>query len=140
VGGARGLDIKVSGCPHGCGQHYIAGIGFQGGMRKVGGRPAPQYLVYVGGGITSDHANFGKLIGKVPARRASQALERLLDYYIANSGKDHTFWQTAPADELKRLIADLDKLSDVDATEADFIDLGETKAFDVQTSEGECSA
>src|SRR5262249_38708364 len=41
VAAARGLDIKVSGCPHGCGQHYIAGIGFQGGMRKVAGRPAP---------------------------------------------------------------------------------------------------
>src|SRR5262249_9931816 len=49
VAAARGVDIKVSGCPNGCGQHYIAGIGFQGGMRKVAGRPAPQYLVYVGG-------------------------------------------------------------------------------------------
>ena len=53
----KGLDIKVSGCPHGCGQHYIAGIGFQGGMRKLAGKPAPQYLVYVGGGIASDHAD-----------------------------------------------------------------------------------
>jgi sulfite reductase beta subunit-like hemoprotein len=140
VEGGRGLDIKVSGCPHGCGQHYVAGIGFQGGMRKIAGRPAPQYLVYVGGGITSNHADFGKLIGKVPARRASQALERLLDYYRAKGGKDHTFWLSAPVDELKQLISDLDKLSDTDAVDADFIDLGETKAFDVQTSEGECSA
>src|SRR6185295_15120858 len=40
IAAARGVDIKVSGCPNGCGQHYIAGIGFQGGMRKVAGRPA----------------------------------------------------------------------------------------------------
>ncbi|HEX8111596.1 MAG TPA: hypothetical protein VF516_27890, partial [Kofleriaceae bacterium] len=71
IAAARGLDVKVSGCPNGCGQHYIAGIGFQGGMRKVTGRPAPQYLVYVGGGIRADGADFGRLLGKVPARRAA---------------------------------------------------------------------
>jgi sulfite reductase beta subunit-like hemoprotein len=28
-------DIKISGCPNGCGQHHIAAIGFQGSVRKV---------------------------------------------------------------------------------------------------------
>lgn len=136
----RGLDIKVSGCPHGCGQHYIAGIGFQGGMRKLAGKPAPQYLVYVGGGIGDDHAEFGRLIGKVPARRGPATLERLLDYYVANGGTDQTFWNNAPMDALKALIADLTVLADNDATAEDFIDLGQAAAFEVQTSEGECSA
>ena len=140
VAAARGLDIKVSGCPHGCGQHYIAGIGFQGGMRKVAGKPAPQYLVYVGGGIAADHADFGRLVGKVPARRAGAALERLLDFYIAAGGKDHAFWATISLDVLKSLIADLDKLVDADATLDDFIDLGNANAFEVATTEGECSA
>ncbi|HLL21858.1 MAG TPA: nitrite/sulfite reductase, partial [Kofleriaceae bacterium] len=98
VAAAKGLDIKVSGCPHGCGQHYIAGIGFQGGMRKLAGRPAPQYLVYVGGGIRADRAEFGKLIGKVPARRGAATVERLLDFYIAEGGTSAAFWQTVPAD------------------------------------------
>jgi sulfite reductase beta subunit-like hemoprotein len=75
VAAAKGLDVKVSGCPHGCGQHYIAGIGFQGGMRKLAGKAAPQYLVYVGGGISADKADFGRLIGKVPARRAAATVE-----------------------------------------------------------------
>src|SRR5690606_22142284 len=91
VAAATGLDIKVSGCPHGCGQHYIAGIGFQGGMRKLAGRPAPLYLVYVGGGLRADGSDFGRLLGKVPARRAAAALERLLDFYIARGGNDHGF-------------------------------------------------
>ena len=30
---APDLDIKVSGCPNGCGQHHVAGIGFQGSSR-----------------------------------------------------------------------------------------------------------
>ena len=36
VAAATDLQIKISGCPNGCGLHHIAGIGFQGGMRKVG--------------------------------------------------------------------------------------------------------
>jgi len=140
VRGARGLDVKVSGCPHGCGQHYVAGIGFQGGMRKVAGRPAPLYLVYVGGGNGGDRADFGRLVCKVPARRAGDALEKLLDFYVAKGGTSHAFWAGVPLETLKDLLAPLTELSDAGATENDFIDLGETRAFEVQSGEGECSA
>ncbi len=135
----KGLDVKVSGCPHGCGQHYISGIGFQGGMRKLAGRPAPQYLVYVGGGIAADHADFGRLVGKVPARRVGAALERLIDYYNQHGGTSHAFWQAAPMDELRKLLADLSEMRDEDAVEADFIDIGEERAFEVVNQEGECA-
>ena len=47
-------DIKISGCPNGCGQHHIAAIGFQGSVRKVGDKALPQYFVLVGGGSTDD--------------------------------------------------------------------------------------
>ena len=140
VAATKGLDIKVSGCPHGCGQHYIAGIGFQGGMRKLAGRPAPQYLVYVGGGIAADRAEFGRLIGKVPARRGAATLERLLDFYNAAAATSHAFWTGVSTDVLKQLIADLTHLDDADAVADDFIDLGQSAAFEVQSGEGECSA
>jgi sulfite reductase beta subunit-like hemoprotein len=139
VGASRGLDVKISGCPHGCGQHYIAGIGFQGGMRKLAGRPAPQYLVYAGGGITATKAEFGRLIGKVPARRAGATLERLLDFYVAEGGTGPAFFASVPIDRLRKLIADLEKLPDADATDEDFIDVGEHAAFEVNTGEGECA-
>ncbi|HTR54711.1 MAG TPA: nitrite/sulfite reductase [Kofleriaceae bacterium] len=140
VTAARGLDIKVSGCPHGCGQHYIAGIGFQGGMRKLAGRPAPQYLVYVGGGMAADRADFGRLVGKVPARRAAATLERLIDFYIASGGASHAFWAGVSLDVLRALIADLAELPEADARDDDFVDLGEASAFEVISGEGECSA
>jgi len=140
LGRVPGLDVKISGCPHGCGQHYIAGIGFQGGMRKLAGRPAPQYLVYVGGGITADKAEFGRLVTKVPARRAGAALERLIEYYVANGGTSHAFWAAEPLDALKALLADLAELPDADATADDFVDLGADRAFEVISGEGECSA
>jgi sulfite reductase (ferredoxin) len=138
LGRVKGLDIKISGCPHGCGQHYIAGIGFQGGMRKVNGRPAPLYLVYVGGGITGERAEFGRLVTKVPARKVELALERLINYYVAKGGTSHAFWAAAPLDELRALLADLTEL---DApVETDFVDIGEAAAFEVVNQEGECSA
>lgn len=140
IAAARNLDVKISGCPHGCGQHYIAGIGFQGGMRKIAGRPVPQYLVYVGGGLRADGADFGRLIAKVPARRAPAALIRLLDLYIAAGAPGHAWWATVGADKLKALLADLVELGDAAVTDDDFIDLGETKAFEVQSGEGECAA
>ena len=139
AGSVRGLDVKISGCPHGCGQHYIAGIGFQGGMRKLAGKPAPQYLVYAGGGVTAQRAEFGRLLGKVPARRAGRTLERLLDFYVAEGGTGPAFFASVPLDKLRGLIADLEKLPEAEATEEDFIDIGETSAFVVQTGEGECA-
>lgn len=140
LGRVRGLDIKISGCPHGCGQHYIAGIGFQGGMRKLAGRPAPQYLVYVGGGITAERAEFGRLVTKVPARKAGLALERLIQYYVDHGGTSHAFWAEQPLDRLRALLADVSELADGDATEDDFIDIGADRAFQVEAGEGECSA
>jgi len=109
-------------------------------MRKVAGRPAPQYLVYVGGGIRGDGADFGRLVGKVPARRAAATLERLLDLYIREGGTSHAFWATQPVEKLRALIADLSELRDTDATEDDFVDLGETTAFELVEGEGECAS
>ena len=68
-----GLNIKISGCPNGCGQHHVAGIGFQGSLRKVGGRPAPHYFVMVGGGTTAAGTTFGRHAVTIPARRCDTA-------------------------------------------------------------------
>ena len=78
----RPCDIKISGCPNGCGQHHIAGIGFQGSVRKVGGRAVPQYFVLVGGGARRPRAraSAGWRRRFRPARIA-EAVERLLGLY-----------------------------------------------------------
>ena len=67
-----GLDIKISGCPNGCGQHHIATIGFQGSVRKIGGRAVPQYFVMVGGGVADGAASFARHAAKIPARRCAK--------------------------------------------------------------------
>jgi sulfite reductase beta subunit-like hemoprotein len=137
-----GVDVKVSGCPNGCGQHHIAGIGFQGSLRKVGDRPVPQYFVMVGGGVSKGSAHFGKVVAKVPARRCTTALDRLLDLYAKERRDDETaedYFQRADVAKVKALLADLESITPETATPEDFIDLAESKAFAPETMEGECA-
>jgi sulfite reductase (NADPH) hemoprotein beta-component len=139
---APGLVVKMSGCPNGCGQHHIAGIGFQGSIRKLGGRAVPQYFVLVGGGPTSDGVAFGRLAAKIPARRAPLAVERLIGLYQRErtAGESATaFFQRVGLGEVKAVIADLEPLTEETAVAEDFIDLGETEAYSPEVMDGECA-
>ena len=142
VSALPGLDIKISGCPNGCGQHHIAGIGFQGSLRKVGGRPAPHYFVMVGGGTSEEGTTFGRHVATVPARRSFEALERLVQLYRAEGGSESplAFFRRIEVPKVKAVLADLEKLSPDAASETDFIDLAEDHAFNPEVMDGECSA
>jgi sulfite reductase (NADPH) hemoprotein beta-component len=140
---AADLNIKISGCPNGCGQHHIAGIGFQGSVRKLDGRAVPQYFVMVGGGVTDGQAHFARLAAKVPARRSGEALERLVGLYKSEGLPGESakaFFRRVEIPKVKALLADLEALTPESATPTDFQDLGEDEAFEVGTLEGECSA
>ncbi len=135
--------IKISGCPNGCGQHHIATIGFQGSVRKVAGQAVPQYFVMVGGGLHDGGASFGRLVAKIPARRAPQALERLLAFYREDRLPDEpaqAFFRRVDPAQVKLRLADLEKLAPEEAGPDDFIDLGESTAYVPDIQEGECSA
>jgi sulfite reductase (NADPH) hemoprotein beta-component len=137
------LDVKVSGCPNGCGQHHIAAVGFQGSLRKVDGRAVPQYFVMVGGGVHESGATFGRLAAKVPARRSPIALERLARLYADERQPNEAaaaFFTRIDLARLKQLLSDLEEISAESATPQDYIDLAESQAFVPETQDGECSA
>jgi sulfite reductase beta subunit-like hemoprotein len=143
VQAARGLNIKVSGCPNGCGQHHVAGIGLQGSVRKLGDKVVPQYFVMVGGGSDDAGAHFAKLAAKVPARRVPVAVERLAELFAAEARPEESpasFFARAGHERVKALLADLEVLTVEDARPADYIDPGEDHEFKVETLEGECMA
>ena len=138
-----GMDIKISGCPNGCGQHHIAGIGFQGSLKKVGTQPAPQYFVMVGGGVGDGVTTFGRLAAKIPARRCVHALERLVKLYQdqrAEAESPLAFFRRVDLAAVKAVLADLERLLPDEAEPQDFIDLAEVSAFNPEVMEGECSA
>jgi sulfite reductase (NADPH) hemoprotein beta-component len=143
IAAADGARIKISGCPNGCGQHHIATIGFQGSVRRVGGRAVPQYFVMVGGGTSPRGASFAQTVAKIPARRIPDALERLIAFYQ----REHAAGESAPEFfqriELARVTAEIDDLqrfTEADAVPIDYIDLAETGEYNPEVMEGECSA
>jgi sulfite reductase (NADPH) hemoprotein beta-component len=143
IAAADGARIKISGCPNGCGQHHVATIGFQGSVRKVNGRPVPQYFVMVGGATTVAGASFGRTVAKIPARRIPDALERLIAMYQrerADGESAPAFFQRVDSKAATALLDDLQRFTADDATPVDFIDLAETTEFAPEVMEGECSA
>jgi sulfite reductase (NADPH) hemoprotein beta-component len=137
-------QIKISGCPNGCGQHHIGSIGFQGSVRKVGNRAVPQYFVLVGGGCSEEGvAHFGKVVSKVPVHRLTDAVDRLLDLYRQQRQGDEelgAFFRRVPHATATEVLKDLAQLLPNEITDNDLIDLGENQAFNPEVMDGECSA
>jgi sulfite reductase beta subunit-like hemoprotein len=143
VKAAPDLQIKISGCPNGCGRHHIAGLGFQGSVRKLGGKAVPQYFVMVGGGPEGDAVRFGRLAAKIPARRMTEALERLITLYGSERQQGETttsFFMRVEVDRVKSVLSDLEKMTPDAAAADDYVDLAETGEFNPEVQEGECSA
>jgi sulfite reductase (NADPH) hemoprotein beta-component len=139
---APDLTIKVSGCPNGCSRHHVAGIGFQGSVRKVGDRGVPQYFVLVGGSASGPDARFGRLAAKIPARRVPESLDRLLDLYERDRSPGETataFFGRVPVEAVKQALRSLGEIDAATARPEDFIDLGEDREFKASTMEGECA-
>lgn len=74
------VTVKISGCQNGCGLHHVADFGFRGMGKKIKGRNAPHYQVYIGG---DERVNGAMGLGGpvVPARLAEDTLKLLLDGY-----------------------------------------------------------
>ena len=139
---ARDLTIKISGCPNSCGQHHIAGLGFHGGMRRVGGKVVPEYTLHLGGGIDGNGAVFGRQVVKLPARRVPEGLVALLRLYQAKKQPGEralAFFRRVTDAEVKEAVAALVKLDEASRAE-DFLDNGSEDTFMVRTRDGECAA
>jgi sulfite reductase (NADPH) hemoprotein beta-component len=142
LGDEASTDIKVSGCPNGCGQHHIAAIGLQGAVRKLGDKLVPQYHLTIGGGIGATGAVFGRFVTKLPARRVPEAVDRLIGHFQVNrvpGESPRAYFQRLDPSEAKRLLADLAQLDEASAQPEDFVDLGSSAPFTVVDLDGECA-
>lgn len=73
------LKVKISGCINACGHHHVGHIGVLG-VEKKG---TELYQITVGGDAT-EHASVGNILGRgVTGDRVPDALEKLLDVYMA---------------------------------------------------------
>ncbi len=140
----RKLNIKISGCPNGCGQHHVASIGFTGASIKVGEHTIPAYIPIIGGVFEGGDVEFGtRLKLRLPSKRVPEAIERWISQYEAGR-KDGEEWNEYLArigtTELEAQVKDLSMPVDFGLeTMNTFIDWKRDVPFEVVRGEGECA-
>lgn len=76
------LKLHVTGCPNGCGQHWIADIGMEGKKIRHNGALVDAYYFCVGGSA-GGHGAISRPVGyRCPATQVPDSLERLLRGYL----------------------------------------------------------
>jgi ferredoxin-nitrite reductase/sulfite reductase (ferredoxin) len=140
---AKAISLKISGCPNSCGQHHIADLGFYGSSRKVGEREVPHYVLLLGGRTREGEARFGQVVGRVPARRVPEAVERILRRYLEERQNGESFpayLDRVGVASFKPLLQDLQEVPPYEEAPEFYQDLGaEGEAFSVRLGRGECA-
>jgi sulfite reductase (ferredoxin) len=76
------LRLHVTGCPNGCGQHWIADIGIEGKKIKHEGKLVDAYYFCLGGSVGMN-AGIARPVGyRSPASLVPEAIARLLRKYL----------------------------------------------------------
>ncbi len=140
----RGIHLKMSGCPNGCGQHHIGTIGFYGASIKVGGRTMPAYIAHVGGETPGDQVVYGgRLKVRLPAKRVPDAVERWLRMYEAEREEGEVFNAYAARVGTSRFedeVRDLALPAEFGLENMlQFIDWSRRDPYKVERGEGECA-
>jgi sulfite reductase beta subunit-like hemoprotein len=140
----RRLNIKISGCPNGCGQHHVGSIGFTGASIKVGEHTIPAYIPHVGGVFEGGQVKFGtRLKLRLPSKRVPEAVDRWVRHYEASrhDGEEWTdFVERVGTSALEALVKDLSMPVDFGLeTMNEFIDWNRSVPFEVIRGEGECA-
>ena len=140
VGGVR---INISGCTNSCGQHHVADIGFVGIERRAHGRAAPGYHMMLGGRVGNMEIAFGEKSVKLPAKRVSQAVVRVVEQFAGERDAGETFpdWLTRAggAKEVSRTLADLDSFPSPEDAPEFFVDFDETGPYVAEVGDSECA-
>ncbi|MEA2207527.1 MAG: hypothetical protein QOF54_4 [Solirubrobacteraceae bacterium] len=140
----RKLNIKISGCPNGCGQHHVASIGFTGASIKVGEHTIPAYIPLIGGVFEGGEVQFGKRLKlRLPSKRVPDAIERWIRQYETsrNAGEEwNEYLERVGTEELEATVKDLSMPVDFGLeTMSQFIDWNRDVPFEVVRGEGECA-
>jgi sulfite reductase (ferredoxin) len=139
-----GVRVNISGCPNSCGQHQAWDLGFSGlARRDREGNEGPAYRVYVGGRIEDGGARFGEYVTRVPAKHAPAAAARILERFDDERVDDEPVWSwydRVGKTDLKSLLADLEDAPDKADDPSYYVDLGNSRTFEVILGQGECMA
>jgi sulfite reductase beta subunit-like hemoprotein len=138
------VNVKISGCPNGCGQHHMAGIGLQGSSYKVGKLEVPCYDVFVGGGGYQGLEAYATRVTRVSAKKAHLAIDKIFSVYVAERTSDtEAFTDYVKRVTPKRFEEALEEFKWVGSLAEEpemYMDWGHDDMFEVIRGEGECAA
>jgi len=136
-----GMQVKISGCQHACGQHHIADLGFHGLAKKIEGKAVPHYQLHVGGSGKAGKA-FGFASKPVPAKRAPEAGIAVLNAYAEGSEKEecvHDWAERIGKDGINNILAPFS--AGEGEVEGLMYDWSENQPFSTKDNKpGECAA
>jgi sulfite reductase beta subunit-like hemoprotein len=137
---ARDLQVKISGCPNSCAQHYIADVGFFGNAKKLGDRDVPTYQVLVGGGAGPGD-EFARPVLKVPAKRAPDVFRRVVELFSAERRDQEPFYAFARRIGIDRFKSALAEFEAPDTGDPEiFVDWAQSVEFRApRAMKGECA-
>jgi sulfite reductase beta subunit-like hemoprotein len=140
----KAIQIKLSGCPNGCGQHHIGQIGFYGASIKVGDKTIPAYIPHVGGRHHDGEVVYGqRLKARLPAKRVPDAVERWIRTYEAEREDEETFnafVERVGTGRFEELVKDLAMPVEFNVENLDFfVDWNRQDLYQVVRGEGECA-
>ena len=90
------IRLHVTGCTNSCGQHWIADIGLEGKKIKQDGKMVDAFYFCVGGAVGKYAAPARQIGYRAAATDCPEAIERLLNGYLANR---------APGEDLRAYFA-----------------------------------
>ena len=141
----KGMHIKMSGCPNGCGRHHVADIGFHGAaMQTTAGNQLPAYELLVGGSYENADLRYGQRVrGRVPAKMVPDITFKILEYYKNNREINEPFKefvQRVGKEPFEVIVADLPKIGALGKETIDlYMDYDKSVLYKMERGEGECS-
>ena len=91
----------------------------------------------------TEGAQFGKVVSKIPVHRLTAAVDRLLELYREERQEREESRGVLPSRVScagNRALKDLGEVLPDEISPEDYIDLGETQAFNPEVMEGECAS
>ena len=138
------MHVKMSGCPNGCGQHHIADIGFHGAAAKGPDGQVPAYELFLGGSYDNGDARIAQRVKtKVPAKRAPEALKRLLAFYSEQRQDGEPFKEFVArlgAEQFEPILAEFKEVPELNRDSIDqYMDWDQSVIYKLERGEGECA-
>ncbi|CAK8713076.1 MAG: sulfite reductase (ferredoxin) [Candidatus Electronema aureum] len=141
------VQIRISGCPNSCANHWIGDIAFHGKVRHVQGRALPTYNVLGNGGISQGQLRLGEVVGWVHSfdlpRFVVEVLKMYANFKVADPAYNFSSWWNSSG---KAMVADLcaATYNSIPSFEEDknyYFDHGAEQLFSVKDmGRAECSA